>query len=81
MDHPAAAPLPQPLRHKVPKQIGGYRLLTKLGQGGMAAVFKAQQVTMDRLVALKVLAPAQVQDRDVRTRFDMRGDLRETSAR
>ncbi len=56
-------------KHKVPRTIGGYRLVTKLGQGGMAAVFKAHQVAMDRHVALKVLAPAQVQDRNLRTRF------------
>jgi eukaryotic-like serine/threonine-protein kinase len=72
MDLPAAAPLIPPAtpgRHKVPKQIAGYRLIGKLGQGGMAAVFKAQQVAMDRIVALKVLAPAQIEDRNQRTRF------------
>jgi len=56
-------------RHKVPKQLGKYRLICKLGQGGMATVFKAQHVIMDRLVALKVLAPGQVQDSNLRTRF------------
>lgn len=56
-------------RHKVPKEIGGYRLITKLGQGGMAAVFKALQVSMKRTVALKVLAPGQAQDPTIRARF------------
>ncbi len=38
-------------------EIGGYRILAKIGQGAMGTVYKAVQVKMDRMVALKVLAP------------------------
>ncbi|MBI3099459.1 MAG: serine/threonine protein kinase [Planctomycetes bacterium] len=38
-------------------QIAGYRLLEKIGQGAMGAVFKAKQMSMDRIVAVKILAP------------------------
>jgi serine/threonine-protein kinase len=37
--------------------LGQYRVLDCLGQGGMGSVFKAIHVTMNRTVALKVLAP------------------------
>ena len=36
-------------------QIPGYRLEERLGAGAMATVFKARQLSLDRLVAIKVL--------------------------
>lgn len=36
-------------------QIPGYVLLSKLGKGAMATVYKARQVSLDRIVAIKVL--------------------------
>ncbi len=54
---------------KESQRIGGYEILAKLGQGGMGAVFKARQVSMNRIVALKVLLPNRAADPDFVTRF------------
>ncbi len=37
------------------KQFGHYQIVAPLGEGGMAAVYKAYQPSMERYVAVKVL--------------------------
>lgn len=49
---------------------GRFRVLEKLGAGGMGVVYKAEQVAMRRPVALKMLHPNLVQDAEVVTRFE-----------
>ena len=39
------------------RKLGNFELMQRIGQGGMGAVYKARQVTLDRIVALKVLPP------------------------
>ena len=40
------------------ENVGPYRLIEKLGKGGMATVFKAYHPSLDRYVAIKALHPA-----------------------
>jgi len=46
-----------------------YEVVEKIGEGGMGAVYKARQLAMDRMVALKVIHPEQVHDETVVKRF------------
>ena len=41
------------------QQIPGYKLLSRLGTGGQANVYKAVQISMNRHVAVKVIMPEQ----------------------
>ena len=50
-------------------QIGPYRILDKLGSGGMAEVFKAQDPRSDQTVALKVLHHRLSEDQEYLQRF------------
>jgi serine/threonine protein kinase len=46
----------------VGKSLGQFRIVERIGAGGMAAVFKAYQPTLDRYVAVKVLPAHYAQD-------------------
>jgi serine/threonine protein kinase len=48
---------------------GKYEIIELLGEGGMGAVYKARQVAMDRMVALKLIRPEVVTSRSAVARF------------
>jgi formylglycine-generating enzyme required for sulfatase activity/serine/threonine protein kinase len=46
-----------------------YRLISKLGEGGMGSVYRAQRLFMNDLVAIKFMRPEVMADSDIRQRF------------
>jgi len=62
-----------PLQHDpsvpVPDQLGNYRILERIGSGGMGTVYKALHTKLRREVALKILPPERMDDPSSAARF------------
>jgi serine/threonine-protein kinase len=51
------------------RTISHYKVLRKIGGGGMGVVYKATDLSLDRPVALKLIAPELAEDEHFRARF------------
>ena len=61
------------LEERRSSQIPGYQLLGLLGKGAMAKVYKAKQISLDRMVAIKVLPKKSNENQDFVDRFYREG--------
>ena len=57
------------------KQLNQYQIIAPLGEGGMAAVYKAYQPSMERYVALKILPRQLARDPQYIGRFEQEAKL------
>jgi serine/threonine protein kinase len=51
-------------------RLGPYRILSRLGRGGMGEVYRAHDARLDRTVAIKVLPSHLASDSDLKRRFE-----------
>lgn len=61
---------PSTVTKQLSPRIGDYQILAKIGQGGIAEIYKGLQISLQREVAIKVLAPQYANESEVLRRFE-----------
>src|SRR5213080_1011440 len=60
---------------RVGEEFAGHRIEAVLGRGGMGVVYRATDLRLNRVAALKVITPALSADEDFRRRFQRESEL------
>ncbi len=72
LGHEPVAPVRSTLRQALREAtLGEYEILNELGRGGMATVFLAHDISLDRKVAIKVMAPHLLEGEGMAERFKL----------
>ena len=70
-----AEPINLPGDPPIPDRLGRYEVLEKIGQGGMAVVYRGVQTSLGRPVAIKVLPPQFASTPELLERFDREASI------
>ena len=70
---PKAAPAEAPEPIAAPgRVVEGFEIMEEINRGGMGVIYKARQIAMNRLVALKAINPTKLEQPGTRDRFRRR---------
>lgn len=72
---PVQVPLPATAPEAAQGNLGPFELISELGKGGMATVYKARHRDLNNIVALKVISPEHRHNREFHQRFQREVEL------
>lgn len=75
MTQPPTQPNPYSSDNLTGRTLGQFEIMDEIGRGGMATVYRARQLTMNRIVAIKVLPRALMHDPSFIERFRREVDV------
>ncbi|NDJ86605.1 MAG: protein kinase [Chloroflexi bacterium] len=61
--------------HAIPERFSHYQILSQIGTGGMARVYRAKQLNIERDVAIKIMSPTLSDQEEFQIRFKQEADL------